>query len=322
MKTSISVVIPNFNGRHLLENNLPTVKAALENSDLPSEIIVADDCSSDDSICFLETAHPDVILIKNRLNQGFSTNINSGLKRAKGSLVLALNNDVSLDKDYFRFQLPFFDLPNTFGVMGALCNPTTGNVEDGAKAFQQSWSGSLCSTKNLLPKDGSSLHTFFLSGANALMDRQKLSLIGFYDELFSPFYNEDVELGIRAWRMGWCCYFEPQSKAFHAVSQTIRKAASDEKVRFVSLRNRFFLHDIHLGGFKRVLFLLRLKLDSIFRWVLGDKTFFQASKVFFSSRGACAKRRAQFESLHPPYSLTGIGKTIEGHQRRKVCSVF
>ena len=66
---SISIVIPNYNGRDLLEKNIPSLLAALNNFDF--EIIVVDDCSSDDSVQFLKDTYPNVIVIKSNKNQGF-----------------------------------------------------------------------------------------------------------------------------------------------------------------------------------------------------------------------------------------------------------
>ena len=77
---SISVVIPNYNGRHLLEQNLPSVYAALHAVDCAFEVIVSDDASTDDSIAFIRENYPDVTLICNEKNGGFAININKGCK--------------------------------------------------------------------------------------------------------------------------------------------------------------------------------------------------------------------------------------------------
>jgi len=314
-------VIPNFNGEKLLEANLPSVIAALAHSGQDHEIIVADDGSMDNSVEFLTKQFPEIIIIRNHSNQGFSKNINTGLRQARGFLVLALNNDVTLEKDYFKFQLPYFESADTFGVMGALCNPQTGKIEDGAKACEQSWMGTIRSTKNLLPKDGTSLPSFFLSGANALMNREKLSLLGFYNEIFSPFYNEDVELGIRAWRMGWKCFFEPKSKAYHSVSTTIHSIASKKTIRIISLRNRLYLHDIHLSGHKRFLFFTRFIIDLVFRTALGDLAFFRAGSSYLKNRTICSRERELFNKLGPQYTLKDACNLFKKEQH-KPCFVF
>ena len=55
------------------------------------------------------------------------------------------------------------------------------------------------------------LYTMYLSGANAFMDKEKFMLIGKLDEIFSPFYVEDFELSLRAWRLGFTCYYDYES---------------------------------------------------------------------------------------------------------------
>lgn len=322
MVSSISVVIPNFNGASLLKQNLRSVIGALDHSGLNYEIIVSDDHSTDDSVSFLNQMHPEILVLQNPSDRGFSKNINNGIAQAKGSLVLCLNTDVSLDKDYFKYQIPFFEDPSTFGVMGALCNPETGKTEDGAKVFEQSFWGQIRSTTNLLPIDGSSLPTFFLSGANALIDREKVALLRAYDELFSPFYNEDVELGIRAWRMGWKCFFEPRAKAYHAVSKTIHAISSKKDIRWISVRNRFLLHFIHLNGTKRFLYFLKLFFNCTNRWVIADWSFYKALIAFWKLRSKGVLSQTRFQNLEPKFNLSQIKRTLEELQKEKECLVF
>src|SRR5215207_430546 len=101
MYNSVSVVIPNYNGIELFPHTLPTVFTALEKIQLPYEVIVVDDCSTDNSIGYLKTNFPLVQIIRSEKNFGFSVTANSGMKNAKYDLVLLLNSDVKLDPDYF-----------------------------------------------------------------------------------------------------------------------------------------------------------------------------------------------------------------------------
>ena len=199
LRKSISVVIPNYNGRSLLEANLPSVFAALAASGVEHEVIVADDASTDDSVAYLEANHPNVTVVKSEQNGGFSTNINKGLRAATRELVFALNSDVRLTEDYFTPLLEYFDRPDTFGVMGSIMTEDGARLLDGAKYPAYSF-GRIRSTLNYRLADGVArgdwLPTLFLSGANALIDREKLNRAGWFSELFSPFYGEDVELGI------------------------------------------------------------------------------------------------------------------------------
>src|SRR6266498_2200602 len=68
----ISVVIPNYNGAKLFSETLPTVFIALDKIQLPSEIIISDDCSTDDSVSYLQKNFPEVKIVSNKKNSGFS----------------------------------------------------------------------------------------------------------------------------------------------------------------------------------------------------------------------------------------------------------
>ena len=187
MKHSISVVIPNYNGRDLLETNLPSVYSALQTSGISNfEIIIPDDDSIDSSVNFIKTNYPDIILIENKVNKGFAGNTNTGIFKAKKDLVMILNSDVKLTDDYFSPLLKYFDKPDTFGVTGRIIGLDFDKIQDAAKYPKYSF-GSIASTTNYICKTRSLLNSFFLTGANALIDRKKLMELGGFNQLFNPY---------------------------------------------------------------------------------------------------------------------------------------
>lgn len=68
----ISVVIPNYNGKNLLPEILPPLYKALKNTNLFYEIIISDDCSTDNSIQFIKDNYKDIIVLTAEENKGFS----------------------------------------------------------------------------------------------------------------------------------------------------------------------------------------------------------------------------------------------------------
>ena len=101
IKKSVSIIIPNYNGVSLLEKYLPDTLKAIRYAEVPFEIIVVDDYSSDGSVGFLRANYPEVKLLVNDSNRGFSYTCNQGIQFAKMDLVLLLNSDVSLTEKYF-----------------------------------------------------------------------------------------------------------------------------------------------------------------------------------------------------------------------------
>lgn len=240
------MVLPNYNGRDLLEAFLPYTIQALENSGIPYEFLIVDDCSTDDSREFIAARYPWIRILENPVNRGFSYTCNRGIREAKNQLVFLVNSDIRLSPDYFQGQLEYFQDPDTFGVMGKILNEDGSKIEIGAK-IPRRFGKYLKTDLQYLPIIGSKpAPTLFLSGANALIDRNKLAELGGFDELFSPFYSEDLDLGIRAWRMGWKCYFHEQSTCYHLGSATMKSQIQRNWVKTVYFRNRMLFHAVHL----------------------------------------------------------------------------
>jgi len=93
---SLSVIIPNFNGRALLERFLPRTLAFFSPRE-GAEIIVVDDASSDDSVAYLTAQFPQVKVVSHKKNLGFSKSCNAGAKQAGGDILFFLNNDMRID---------------------------------------------------------------------------------------------------------------------------------------------------------------------------------------------------------------------------------
>ncbi|MDX1937070.1 MAG: glycosyltransferase family 2 protein [Flavihumibacter sp.] len=316
--TGISVVIPNYNGIGLFEHTLPTVVAALATINLPSEIIVADDCSTDDSVNYLRTHYPAIKVIVQKVNAGFSVTSNAGIKAAIHSHVLLLNSDVKLTPGYFTDQLRYFEAPDTFGVMGRIEGWEDTIIQDGAKypsfhGVKIKTTGNYLLKDKELMKDG--LYTMYLSGANMLVDKQKFLAIGGFNELFAPFYSEDYELSVRAWRLGYTCYFNYNSLCLHKTSATIKTHRQKNKVKAIYYRNKFYVHALHLQGIKKILWYIQWLPETFFQILIGRWYLWQSLKMFLANRSGIKQSVAAFNKLarQSPahYSLQQVAQRIK-----------
>ncbi|TSD63043.1 glycosyltransferase family 2 protein [Inquilinus sp. KBS0705] len=252
MKKSVSIIIPNYNGRQLLEAYLPYTIEAIKNAGVTYEIIVVDDQSKDESVSYLQNNYHQVKLIVNAENKGFSYTCNRGIDAAQYDLILLLNSDVKLTADYFEHQWKYFTKPDIFGVMGRIIDMEGDHIQDAARIPK--FNGLKLKTAYFYYSDkpGDELYTFYLSGANALVDAKKLKQLGGFYELFSPFYCEDIELSLRAWRMGYKCYYEHRAICRHQMSASTKNYQTARWVKSVYYRNRFYLHALHLSGLARL----------------------------------------------------------------------
>jgi GT2 family glycosyltransferase len=245
----ISVAIPNFNGANLLPQIIPTVIVALETTRLAFEIIVADDASTDESVLLLKNQFPQVHVVASPENKGFSVTANKAINAAKYDWVLLLNSDVKLSPDYFAHLLPYCDRKDLFGVTGRMVGWEDEEIQDGGKypVFQ---GAKIKTSFDFIPAENKvgaqDFPCFYLSGANAFINKPIFESIGGFNELFAPYYAEDTELSLRAWRLGYSCLYEHRAICRHRTSSTIGSAERKKQVARIYDRNKFFLHAIHL----------------------------------------------------------------------------
>ena len=308
IKKGISVVIPNYNGAGLLAQNLPSVYAALKSSGLNHEVIVSDDASTDNSVEFIRANYPDIVLICNHTNAGFSVNINRGIAAAKLELVLLLNSDIKPGENYFEQQIKYFDHPDTFGVMGKIIDEGTGNVAESCKYPLFSFF-KVNHFKNISIDFAAEAYSYYLSGANALVSRDKLNELNGFNEIFSPFYHEDIDLSLRAWENGWKCYYEPKAVCFHAVSATIKSHNSKKSIKTISTRNKLLLHYFHLDDMRLYIWQIITILSLPLKWLGGKTYYLQAYRLYLQKLNAMKvyklafKQHAIQKQRYIPYTI-------------------
>src|SRR3989304_5387691 len=107
-KRLFSIVIPNYNGHDLLDEYLPSVFDAARSYSDQYEVIIVDDGSKDQSVDLIRSKYPEARVIVNERNVGFGEAVNRGVKACKNSIVVLLNNDVRVEKDFFEPLLRHF----------------------------------------------------------------------------------------------------------------------------------------------------------------------------------------------------------------------
>ena len=312
---SLSVIIPNYNGKHLLEQNLPSVIEAVANSGSEYEIIIVDDFSEDDSVDFIRQKYPSIVLVKSDLNEGFAKTCNKGLAVSKNELILFLNSDIQLTPGYFESLYSYFEASDTFGVMTKIVG-LKGEVQDTARLYTRSGLKIKANKFFHVKTSGFWIPTAYLSGANALVDAKKVKELGGFDEIFSPFYYEDFELGLRAWRLGWKCYYHHESYCIHDHSSTTKNYKTAAWVKSVFFRNRLIMHAIHFKFPVLVLWFIQLVVfDFLFLWIAGKRHFYSGFFMFLGKRREVFRSRRRFKELMTEHnskaSFTDIRNQIE-----------
>jgi GT2 family glycosyltransferase len=305
----ISLVIPNFNGEQLLPQILPPAILALSATGTPYEIIVADDASTDQSVALLHRDFPQVRIIQLSTNGGFSKTANAGIRDAQFDWVLLLNSDVKLTPTYFEFILPYSQQSTVFSVSGRIIGWDTDQIQDGGKypVFQ---GAKIKTSYDFIPAQTApasfSFPCFYSSGANAFINRKIFLELGGFNELFSPFYVEDTELSLRAWRLGYNNYYEHKAICAHRTSSTIGSPERKKQVNRIYNRNKYLLHAIHLDGLYLFSWFFQLKLELVFRLITFRFTPLLSYIDFIKLIPAVIKSRATLRKIAKGKKLESV----------------
>ena len=249
MQSALTIIIPNFNGAHLLARNLPSVFATIEADGLPVQVIVVDDGSSDDSLQVLGTQFPQVRVVAHPENRGFAEAIRTGVEAAGTELLFLLNSDVEVKPGCLARLLPYFAHPETFAV-NPLILEEDGTVNRHAYNRRHFRRGNLKAIDWDLAQARERRHHAYLpvlytSGGSMLVRRSMFLALGGFHPIFKPFYGEDFDLGLRAWRHGWRSYFEPEATVIHQSRGSIKDHVRRDYVKQIRRRNRYLLEWIH-----------------------------------------------------------------------------
>lgn len=232
-RLSVSIVIPNWNGAKLLRKNLPAVIAAANGA----EIVVADDASVDDSIGVLAKEFPGIVRVENKKQRGFAGNVNSGVAKATGDIVVLLNTDVRPQKDFLAPLLAAFAADDTLAAVGCLekSHEKNGVVLRG-RGIARWEKGFFIHAKGEVTKTD----TAWVSGGSAAYRRSVWNTLGGMDTIYNPFYWEDIDLSYQILKAGYSIRFEPKSIVDHYHEEgAIKTSYTPETVKRIVYRNQF-----------------------------------------------------------------------------------
>lgn len=266
-----SVVIPNWNGRDLLAKYLPSVIEALANHP-ENEIIVIDNASADGSAEFVASRFPQARLIRCEKNLGFGGASNLGFREASNDIVVLLNSDMRVERNFLAPLIAPFDDPLVFAVAAQILfsDPSKRREETG---LTEGWwaDGRIRVSHRIDPEITTEFPCFYAGGGSSAFDRRKFLELGGFDPVLKPFYYEDTDLGLMAWKRGWKVLYQPSSIVYHEHRGTIGRKFSASYIQSVLKRNALLfawknVHDWRLLASHFVF----LALSCLRSFVLGD----------------------------------------------------
>lgn len=223
---SLAIVMPNYNGRELLAEMLPSIAAQTL---APSEVIVVDDCSEDDSLAYLQQHWPQVRVIALAQRSGVTVALNACLSAAGTELVGLFNNDMALQPDCLAELVAELDRhPEAGSATPKMLDYSERTVLDGAGDLL-SWRGG-GRRRGHGERDRGQYEraedVFGPCGGAALFRRAALERVGIFDEAYHAYY-EDIDWAFRAQLLGFRCRYVPSAVLFHRGSATLGRGMSE-----------------------------------------------------------------------------------------------
>jgi O-antigen biosynthesis protein len=244
-RPALSVVIPSYNGRRLLETCLASV-ARHRPADVEVEVIVADDASTDGTADWLRSAHPDARLVRLERNAGFCAAANAGIAAARGVVLQLLNNDTEVTPGWVEAGLAPFADPTVGSVAPlVLVRSDPSRVDSAGDSYalvgwpSKRGHGQDAARWASHPPD----RVFGASGSSAFYRASALAKVGAYDPAFGSYY-EDVDLAFRLRWAGYSCVYAPACRILHEVSASYDHARPDLQRRMARNAEVLFWTDL------------------------------------------------------------------------------
>ena len=291
----LSIVILSWNVRDLLRQCLKSVARdrplSADHPPLATEIIVVDNASSDGSAEMVRAEFPDVRLIANQANRGYTGGNNDGITAAAGRYVMILNPDTRVLADALAAMVTYADAHLDIGVVGPQLLNSDGSVQSSRRRFPTLMTGLFESTwleplapRNVLQRyyvldqpDDAIQEVDWLFGACFLVRHEVIQQVGALDEEFFM-YSEEMDWCRRIRQAGWKVVYLPKAQVIHYGGKSSDQIVTQRHIYFQTSKVRYFRK--HHGALTAGV--LRVALLAMYAWQL----------VLEAAKGALGHKRA------------------------------
>jgi len=307
----VSIIVLNYNGKRFLHNCFSSVL----NQTYPNfEIIFFDNNSTDESVDYIRSNFQDkrITIVESRVNLGFAGGNNEALKHAKNDLIVLLNNDTEVDKDWLKYLVQAVKDGNTVASSMVI----TEGIDPEYYKSNGSVSYLMYNVMNIFknPED-----EFYPNGCSVIFRKSEIP-VPFDSDYF--YYSEDLYLGLKARFMGMKIKFAKNSIVRHygggAGSSNFVKTFYQERNRLLNLYTFFSISFII-----RILPVIWLvKSAKLFLSAFTSKHSFigmlRAYLWFYFNIGKVLKKRRQIRSaklVHEKEVVKNMSSKLLNHER-------
>ncbi len=305
----LSVIIVSWNVRELLKRCLLSLRqqttddrqpkdGSSEIGRLSSEIWIVDNASSDGTVDMLREEFPDVRVIPNSENVGFTRGNNQALAVAQGRYLFLLNPDTELRPRALHALIDYADAHPRAGIIGPQLFYGDGTPQSSHRRFPTLATAFLESTKlqQWFPRnraltryymldtpDDATQEVDWVNGSALFVRREVYDQIGGFDEVFFM-YSEELDWCYRAKQAGWQVVYLPTAQVTHYEGKSSEQVVAARDIYFHSSKIRFFrkYRGVLVAEFLRAFLLLMFAyqiVEESAKWLVGHKRALRAARV-------------------------------------------
>ena len=280
-RLDLTIIIVSFNTRDVLLDCLTSVYAQTEG--ISFEIIVVDNASSDDTPDSVSEKFPNVFLIRNDVNKGFSSANNQGIRGSAGKWISLLNPDTRLVENSFQKIYEYMQEHSEFSILGPGIIDEE-NQQSPTRLWEDTPSDAawkilgLYNPNNELQRMADTKEALVISGCCFVTRRELFEEVGLLDEKYF-LYNEEDDFCRRAREQGKRICFFPETSVLHLLGKSTHQPEHREKVILEAYKsNLYFYSKYYSCGWNFILrFLYKFTfmvglVRSTFRHLTGSAT--------------------------------------------------
>jgi O-antigen biosynthesis protein len=257
----ISIIIVNYNVRDILDTCIASIYQS-NASRFKIEIFVVDNNSIDGSVDLIKNKYPEVNLISNDVNLGFSKANNIALKKVQGKYVLILNPDTVLEEGTFDKLISFCESNNSIGAVTSKLLRANGKLDSACKRSFPTLSVALpriLGLSKIFPKsklfgkynlsyldENKTYEVDAVCGAFMFIPKFVFDKVGLFDEDYFM-YGEDLDLCYRIKKIGLKIFYYPDVKTIHLKGESTRKTNLSYVNNFYGAMTLFVRKNISKG---------------------------------------------------------------------------
>ena len=210
----VSIIIPVYNKFRYTNKCIHSI--INENRDIPYEIIIADDMSTD-LTKYIKNYFVNIHINKNEKEHGFVNNCNNAANVAKGKYIVFLNNDVQVKRGWLSNLVKLIESNEKIGMVGSKLIYPNGTLQEAGGIIWRDGSG--CNYGRGKDPEMAEYNYVkevdYISGASIMIKKSIWEEIGGFDKRYYPAYYEDTDFGFEVRKHGYKVMYQPLSVAIH-----------------------------------------------------------------------------------------------------------